>query len=70
MTSKHKDPFKTISFNNLDLEKRPNVKIIKEQEMEDGFKFVRYLVEANLIFSLLWKTTFRLTTCIHFICAY
>ena len=50
MTSKHKDPFKTISFNNLDLEKRPNVKIIKEQEMEDGFKFVRYLVEAKFDF--------------------
>ena len=50
MTSRHDDPLKTISFNNLDLKSELKTRVIKEQLMDDEFKFVRYLVEAKFDF--------------------
>ena len=50
MTSRHNDPFKTLSFNNLDLKNPPTVNTVKELDMGDGFKFVRYLIEAKFDF--------------------
>ena len=50
MTSRHDDPINSISFNNLDLKNPPSIKTIKEEDMGNGFKFVRYLIEAKFDF--------------------
>ena len=50
MTSKNSNPIETLTFNNLDLQNPLKKKVIKEQEMEEGFKFIRYLIEGKFDF--------------------
>ena len=50
MTSKNPDPIKTLSFNNVDLEEDLKVKKIKENDLEGGFKSIRYLIDGKFDF--------------------